>query len=201
MKPGSESLNQNLNTSLDWLLIVCGSWWSFVDFLWETLKCLEPQFLQSRSHRMTQLKLDFLRKSIRTTAARLSREEVKRWRSRVQTPPEDLQSPDDNAYETSNTAGKLRYRRRVTQRKVSKDASKQTTMSNTLLGRVWMISSSHSDLTRYTIYIKTLAKRCFAECLSTKVNQPLNNSLLSARANPRSQQRGDLNPQPVTQQC
>lgn len=134
MKPRSESLNQNLNTSLDWLLIVCGSWWSFVDFLWETLKCLEPQFLQSRSHRMTQLKLDFLRKSIRTTAARLSREEVKRWRSRVQTPPEDLQSPDDKAYETSNTAGKLRYRRRVTQRKVSKDASKQTTISNTTFG-------------------------------------------------------------------
>lgn len=184
MKPRSESLNQNLNTSLDWLLIVCGSWWSFVDFLWETLKCLEPQFLQSRSHRMTQLKLDFLRKSIRTTAARLSREEVKRWRSRVQTPPEDLQSPDDNALPVkSDTEGGLHNV------KVQKMHLNKLRCGTQLLGRVWMISSSHSDLTRYTIYIKTLAKRCFAECLSTKVNQPLNNSLLSARANPRSQQR------------
>lgn len=70
-----------------------------------------------------------------------------------------------------------------------------------LSGRVWMISSSHSDLTRYTIYIKTLAKRCFAECLSTKVNQPLNNSLLSARANPRSQQRRSEPPTCYPTEC
>lgn len=129
MKPGSESLNHNLNTSLDWLLIVCGSWWSFVDFLWETLKCLEPQFLQSRSHRMTQLKLDFLRKSIRTTAALTE----PRGGEKVKEQGADASWGPAVTWRQC-TAGKLRYRRKVTQRKGSKDASKQTTMSNTTFG-------------------------------------------------------------------